>query len=44
MTDQELEGGEESVDEEGGSDKPADAGWDETADQPHEGEEGQQPV
>jgi hypothetical protein len=55
MTDQELESGEESIeegrnptqqqiDEEGGSERPADVEWEETTDQPHEGEEGQAPV
>jgi hypothetical protein len=54
MTDQERESGEESIeegrnptqeriDEEGGSDRPADVDWEETTDQPHQGEEGQTP-
>jgi hypothetical protein len=56
MADQDWESGEESIeegrnptqeriDEEGGgSERPTDVEWEETTDQPHEGEEGQAPV
>jgi hypothetical protein len=32
---------QEAIDQEGPSDQPADVGWEETEDAPHEGEEGQ---
>jgi hypothetical protein len=53
MTDQEWESGEEQIDEEGrnptqkrideegAEDRPVDAAWEETSDEPHQGEEGQ---
>jgi hypothetical protein len=53
MTDQEWESGEEQIDEEGRNptqqrideegeeERPGDAGWAETSDEPHQGEEGQ---
>ena len=61
MTEREQESGEEliddegrnatqqRIDEEGASEKPADAGrqgddWEETEPSPHQGEEGQEPV
>jgi hypothetical protein len=56
MSESERESGEENIDEsgrnptqrrldeEGAPDQAADATWDETVDQPHEGEEGQEPV
>jgi hypothetical protein len=56
MTDQEFESGEEQIDESGRNptqrqiDEDTDATgeerrrWEETTDQPHQGEEGQEPV
>ncbi len=55
MTDKDLESGEESIDEEGrnptqqrideeASEESKDADWAETTHQPHQGEEGQEPI
>jgi hypothetical protein len=35
---------QQKIDEEGAEDKPADAGWEETSDEPHQGEQGQDMV
>jgi hypothetical protein len=56
MTDQEPESGEEAIDEEGrnptqqrideeaDSEESKDTDWSETTHQPHQGEEGQEPI